>query len=106
MALTELDLDWCRAFIAATRWQEARHTGGGRWPHSYTVRSWHNPPDDWDAFWNIVEAHGVIEYFYGVPGPHLFIDGLKYWRTDDVLNRCDEKIGPHGPQRPYKRGSR
>jgi hypothetical protein len=62
-------------------------------PHQYVVRA---KAPDWA--WNALEAmarwnpHSYRAYFRGYPTPNRYWDapdGLRYWRTGMMLNRCD-----------------
>ena len=88
----DLDLDWCRAFVADSRWQFAR-TYVESYPHEYTLERWANSEDFWRAIL-CIERWGVVESFWSAQRKYLYIDERKYWHMGNALSeRAEDRPG-------------
>ena len=55
-------------------------------PHEYIVDEWNI--DLFNDICHLIETDGYVEYFYSKPVTYYNIGELKYWRCDNILNRC------------------
>jgi hypothetical protein len=93
-----------RKFIEAARWRRCFTPPGRYYPHSYTLRTWHEAAGTVDAFDRMVGAiaeHGYDEMFGKRVIRYWRVDDHRYWMVGSVLNRCtvDERGRPdRGPK--------
>jgi hypothetical protein len=86
------DLQRFRAFVADSRWRFAK-TYVESYPHEYTLRSWGDGHNFWEAILRI-ERCGVPERFLGTQRTYLYLDDRKYWHMGNAsADNPDERPG-------------
>ena len=55
-------------------------------PHEYMLKEWN--PELFKAICNLIDAAGYEEHFYSVKFRYYNLGEFKYWRCEDILNRC------------------
>ena len=105
--ITQGEIDRARAYIAASRWQNAKSYEATA-PHSYTVRKWR--PDaqaefEWMA--GLVRRCGYPRKWYRSTHIYLELDGFKYWTMGApipitiIINRAIlDALTPPGAEGP------
>jgi hypothetical protein len=71
-----------REVIAKLKW---KHSVNRWYPHSYILQKWH--PEEFAFLAQAIAQSPYYDFWKNVRYANLYLDGMKYWVMQDVINR-------------------